>query len=471
MIEHVNTGDTVKIRVFLWNGSAALAGKTVNVSIERLSDGAFYDGDYDPGTYAAPEMTELTGNAHKEGVYEYSFVTQATEDVYDWVVKYEEGDFLTYFRGRIVAKQSPSAALTAYDGPTKAELDSGLAGLNDLTAAQVNAECDTAISDAALATATNLATVDTVVDSILEDTATTIPATLATIEGKIDTADGVVDTILTRTLSTTAAAALEDAFDGTGGVTMKSDITGTVSGNSTHNAAAVWAAGTRTLSSFGTLVADIATAVWAAVTRTVTGGAIDACTSNADMRGTDSASTHTAANVRTEMDSNSTQLTDIKAKTDVAEDNIRGTDDDTLKTISEQLDGIPTSVNVTLGAIQASNDPGNRNASPIPLEMFQAEEKAFALTVLDAEDSPVDLSGMTLRFVAMTTADPAAGVFKVEAPSVVVSGDDDEVATVTVSTTQSATARTDLYWLLWNVDDDEVLAHGSFKIRPAVEDV
>src|SRR5690606_16327735 len=33
-----------------------------------------------------------------------------------------------------------AAALTAYDGPTKAELDSGFAGLNDLSAAEVNAE-------------------------------------------------------------------------------------------------------------------------------------------------------------------------------------------------------------------------------------------------------------------------------------------------------------------------------------------
>ena len=38
-------------------------------------------------------------------------------------------------------------ALTDYDAPTKAELDSGLAGLNDLSAAEVNAEVDTALSD------------------------------------------------------------------------------------------------------------------------------------------------------------------------------------------------------------------------------------------------------------------------------------------------------------------------------------
>ena len=38
-------------------------------------------------------------------------------------------------------------ALTDYDPPTKAELDSGLAALNDLSAAQVNAEVDTALAD------------------------------------------------------------------------------------------------------------------------------------------------------------------------------------------------------------------------------------------------------------------------------------------------------------------------------------
>ena len=38
-------------------------------------------------------------------------------------------------------------ALADYDAPTKAELDSGLAALNDLSAAQVNAEVDTALAD------------------------------------------------------------------------------------------------------------------------------------------------------------------------------------------------------------------------------------------------------------------------------------------------------------------------------------
>jgi hypothetical protein len=63
-------------------------------------------------------------------------------------------------------------------------------------------------------------------------------------------------------------------------------------------ATAVWAAGTRTLSSFGTLIADIATAVWGAVARTITGGTI---TTNSDKTG---------------YALTGTDIADIKAKTD-----------------------------------------------------------------------------------------------------------------------------------------------------------
>ena len=96
---------------------------------------------------------------------------------------------------------------------------------------QINAAADTAISDAALATAADLAIVDanvaaiqndtettlpatltaiddriktinTNVGDIVNDTETTLPATLTTIEGKIDTVDGNVDLILVDTGST-----------------------------------------------------------------------------------------------------------------------------------------------------------------------------------------------------------------------------------------------------------------------------
>jgi hypothetical protein len=45
-------------------------------------------------------------------------------------------------------------------------IDAAISSRSTVTTAQVNSECDTAISDAALATAANLATVDTVVDAI-----------------------------------------------------------------------------------------------------------------------------------------------------------------------------------------------------------------------------------------------------------------------------------------------------------------
>ena len=68
MNDHVPIGSTVNIRIFLFNGAAALAGRSVSVSIERLSDGKFWDGtDFDPGSYTAVAMTEKTGNVHYVG--------------------------------------------------------------------------------------------------------------------------------------------------------------------------------------------------------------------------------------------------------------------------------------------------------------------------------------------------------------------------------------------------------------------
>ena len=71
--------------------------------------------------------------------------------------------------------------------------------LNTQAKADVNAEADTAISDASLATASALATVDSNVDAILVDTGTTLPGTLSTIDSKVDTIDGIVDAILLDT--------------------------------------------------------------------------------------------------------------------------------------------------------------------------------------------------------------------------------------------------------------------------------
>jgi hypothetical protein len=144
-----------------------------------------------------------------------------------------------------VEVQSEAAdALTAYDPPTKAEMDTAHAllateakqdtidGIVDAILVDTGTTLDAALAvvdgnvdailvdtgttlDAALAvvdanvdailvdTGTTLdaalAVVDANVDAILVDTGTTLPATLTTIEGKVDTVDGVADTILVDT--------------------------------------------------------------------------------------------------------------------------------------------------------------------------------------------------------------------------------------------------------------------------------
>jgi hypothetical protein len=83
----------------------------------------------------------------------------------------------------------------------------GVTGFNDLSAAQVNAEVDTGIADAALATAANLATVagylDTEIVAIKNKTdnlpsdpadASDIAALFVTVNGKLDTIDDFLDT-------------------------------------------------------------------------------------------------------------------------------------------------------------------------------------------------------------------------------------------------------------------------------------
>jgi len=100
---------------------------------------------------------------------------------------------------------------------------------------------------------------------------------------------------------------------GTAGKIIGDNVKATISSRSSHSAADVWAVSVRTLSTFGTLVADIATAVWGAVARTITGGTV---TTNSDKTGYSLTVTPpTAAQVRAEIDSNSTQLAAIVADT------------------------------------------------------------------------------------------------------------------------------------------------------------
>lgn len=107
-------------------------------------------------------------------------------------------------------------ALSDYDAPTKAELDSGLAGLNDPTAAAIA----DAVLDEALSGHVTAGTLGKAVADIEADTnelqSDDTPSALSTIEGKIDTIDGIVDAILIDTAEIGAAGAGLTEAGGTG---------------------------------------------------------------------------------------------------------------------------------------------------------------------------------------------------------------------------------------------------------------
>lgn len=101
--------------------------------------------------------------------------------------------------------------------------------LNDLSAAQVNAEVDTAISDAALATASALATVDTNVDSVLSAVSSGgVTISSATMNAIADallsrSVSNVEDTASTHSLAEIILAMLKSAAPSTTWTIYKTD--------------------------------------------------------------------------------------------------------------------------------------------------------------------------------------------------------------------------------------------------------
>lgn len=112
---------------------------------------------------------------------------------------------ITVTTGRVTVGTNADKAGYSISG-TKTTLDA----LNDVSTAQVNAECDTAISDAALATAAALATVDSNVDAILVDTGTTLANLITTVDTVVD---GIQSDLDNGTDGLGALKALIDTLD------------------------------------------------------------------------------------------------------------------------------------------------------------------------------------------------------------------------------------------------------------------
>lgn len=81
------------------------------------------------------------------------------------------------------------------------QVDNQLAGI-ETKIDTIDTNVDAILVDTGTTIPADLATIDANVDAILVDTGTTLPATLSTIEGKIDTIDGIVDSILVDTGTT-----------------------------------------------------------------------------------------------------------------------------------------------------------------------------------------------------------------------------------------------------------------------------
>ena len=141
------------------------------------------------------------------------------------------------------AQSAAAAALVAYDPPTKTEMDAGLAGINPPTTGEIT----TAVWAAAVRTITG-GTISTVSDKADYSLTSAYDAAKAA-------APAGAQMDLVNTPNSTAVAAIQ-------------------SGLSTLTAQQVWEYGTRTITSFESIVSDIATAVWAAAVRTITGGTV-----------------------------------------------------------------------------------------------------------------------------------------------------------------------------------------------------
>ena len=103
--------------------------------------------------------------------------------------------------------------------------------------------------------------------------------------------------------------------------------------------------------------------------------------------------------------------------------------------------------------------------------MFQNATKEFTFTIVDTSGSVVDLSGKTLRLVVHDSVDPPVGSFKVEGGAIDMAQAVNGIVKVTVPGASAGTSSSELHYELWNIDDDEVLAHGSMTIKPAIKDV
>lgn len=144
-----------------------VSGQTISFRLLSTTDGSDVTSGSPTVYITGNGGTQVTGSGTitHEGNGEWSYAPIQAETNYDQIA------FSMVLSG---AFSQTINVFTTY--PQTGDAYSAVSSLNDIDSATVNAACDTAISDAALATAAALATVDSNVDAILIDTGTDIPA-------------------------------------------------------------------------------------------------------------------------------------------------------------------------------------------------------------------------------------------------------------------------------------------------------
>jgi len=161
--------------------------------------------------------------------------------------------------------------------------------------------------------------------------------------------------------------------------------------------------------------------------------------------------TPTVAEIRTEMDDNSTKFADILTDTTAI------------------LAG--GAIQFITGPLVAVQDPANPLSKLVRLAMHQNADKIFTIVILDADGDAVDLSGKTFRFVVHTDNQKTVGNFKIDDDGITLSGVANNVVKIRVQPAQSTVALNANRWILWNVTDKAALAYGTFQVEPAVFDL
>ncbi len=132
--------------------------------------------------------------------------------------------------------------------------------------------------------------------------------------------------------------------------------------------------------------------------------------------------------------------------------------------LAVEFDLSPNFAQFTLGPTSLGLNLENFVGEPTDLAVFKKEAKTFVLTITDTSGVAVDLSSKTLRFTVETKADPPVSLFAVSGGSITVSGDDNEIANVSVADTDTDKNADKYRWRLWDDGAVEVLQHGGFEI-------